>query len=359
MVKGPSIVELTKYYKSGFYRIDQPVIEEEKLPLPLITEHEVAAHVNKLKNRRATGADGVKSEDLKALPVKTVTDNLNQLIQNRDTSLTHGLIAPVQKPNKNSMEAASYRPIGLLSAYRKLLSKIILARVNKDLDAFISPNQHAYAVGKSTSDVVLIHKMMIASCIERNLELKIIGIDMSKAFDTVNRCSLLSALKSFNTPENHLLITSLSNKTSLAVKFKKEIGESFCTNIGVHQGDALSPRLFNFYLQMALNEVDLGRKVPVEHDYAIPASTNLLPHVEYADDVDFICKPNENSEELLTLVETSFAKYQLRLNTDKTEISFFGAENHNIAKIKKLGSFLDDIEDIENRNRLCWIALGK
>ena len=54
-----------------------------------------------------------------------------------------------------------------------------------------------------------------------------------------------------------------------------------------------------------------------------------------------------------------FAKYQLRLNTDKTEFSFFGGENHNIAKIKKLGSFLDYIEDIENRNRLCWIALGK
>ena len=106
------------------------------------------------------------------------------------------------------------------------------------------------------------------------------------------------------------------------MKFKKEIGESFCTNIGVPQGDAFSSRLFNFYLQIALNEVHLGRKVPVEHDYAIPASTNLLPHVEYADSVDFICKPNKNSEDLLTLVETSFAKYQLRMNTDTTEINW-------------------------------------
>ena len=51
---------------------------------------------------------------------------------------------------------------------------------------------------------------------------------------------------------------------------------------------------------MALNEVDL-RKVPLEHDCAIPASTNLLPHVEYADDVDFICNPSEKSEDLLKL----------------------------------------------------------
>ena len=59
---------------------------------------------------------------------------------------------------------------------------------------------------------------------------------------------------------------------------------------------------------MAFNEVDLGKIVPEEHDYAIPSSTYLLPHVEYADDIDLICKLNESSEEPLTLVESSFAK---------------------------------------------------
>ena len=76
------------------------MIEEETLPLPLITEQEVAAHVNKLKNTRGTGAGGLKSENLKAMLVETVTDNLNQLKEIRDTSLTHGLIAPVHKPRK-------------------------------------------------------------------------------------------------------------------------------------------------------------------------------------------------------------------------------------------------------------------
>ena len=101
-------------------------MKEEELPLPLITVQEVLAQVNNLKNRRATGADVVKSEDLKAMPVETVADNLNQVIQNRDTSLTHGLIAPVHKPNYNSLEPASYRPVIILSVYRKLLSKVIL-----------------------------------------------------------------------------------------------------------------------------------------------------------------------------------------------------------------------------------------
>ena len=96
------------------------------------------------------------------------------------------------------------------------MPKIILARIKKDLDAFISASQHASAVGKYTSDVVFIHKMLIVSCIERNLALKVIDIDMSKAFDTVNMFSLIYALKSFIIPENHLLITSLLDKTSFA-----------------------------------------------------------------------------------------------------------------------------------------------
>ena len=73
---------------------------------------------------------------------------------------------------------------------------------------------------------------------------------------------------------------------------------------------------------------------------------NCLPHVEYADDVDFVCKSNESPEGLLIMVESSFAKYQLLLNKDKTEISFFGVDNHSSSKIKTNESFLNDIEDI-------------
>ena len=45
--------------------------------------------------------------------------------------------------------------------------------------------------------------MMIASCVERKAELKSIGIGMWKAFDTVNRFFLPSALKSIVAEENH------------------------------------------------------------------------------------------------------------------------------------------------------------
>ena len=116
------------------------------------------------------------------------------------------------------------------------------------------------------------------------------------------------------------------------MKLENEIGESFCIITGVPQGDALLPGVFSFYLQRTLKEVYLERKVPDEHDYAIPANTNLLPHVEYADDVDFICKLNESSEDYLTLVKSSFAKYQLLLTEDKTETSFFGGDNHYTGK---------------------------
>ena len=115
-----------------------------------------------------------------------IADNLNKLLKNRDKVLTHGIIIPVFKPKKNALDPGSYRPITLLSAWRKLLSSIVLDRITHDLDEAMDHSQHAYCRGKSTGDVVLAHKIMLAGSIERELNPTLVGIDMSKAFDTVD-----------------------------------------------------------------------------------------------------------------------------------------------------------------------------
>ena len=46
----------------------------------------------------------------------------------------------------------------------------------------------------------------------------------------------------------------------MTVKNGKILGETFRTNIGVPQGDSLSPKLFTLYLQQALDDVDRLRK---------------------------------------------------------------------------------------------------
>ena len=216
--KMPEIRKLTKYFESCFYKEDQKNITLSKNEPNCITNIEVEYFVKQLKNKRASGPDGLKSEDLKSLPIQEVTQNLNNYITRSDPVLTHGLIAPILKPGKDPTEPSSYRPIILFSVYRKLLSKIVLHRIRNILNMLIDKYQYAYQQAKSTTDVILIHKLLIAGCLERTLHLKVVGIDMSKAFDTVNRHLLLKKLEPYLDPGDYNLVEILLTNSTMTVK---------------------------------------------------------------------------------------------------------------------------------------------
>ena len=84
------------------------------------------------------------------------------MIKKKDTTLTEGYLVPIKKPGKDAKDPASFRPINLLSSYRKLLSTIILSRINNRFEETMSTSQFAYRAGKSTGDIVLAHKYLIA-----------------------------------------------------------------------------------------------------------------------------------------------------------------------------------------------------
>ena len=97
----------------------------------------------------------------------------------------------------------------------------------------MSYTQHAYCKNKSTTDVVLAHKLLIGGSIEREMSTTVVGIDMSAAFDTVIRHKLLNILllQDIIEPEELQLIKFLLAGTTLAVKVGKKIGDKFPTNI--------------------------------------------------------------------------------------------------------------------------------
>ena len=339
-----------------------------------ITTQEVKEPIGKLKGRKAPGPDGVRPSDVKNQNHVEIAHELNRMIAERDLRLTEGYIVPILKPAKKQSEPTSYRTITILNVHSKLFSTIVLNRFRPILDETTSHLQHAYTNGKSITDVVLVHKLIKAAAETYEIELDNAGVDMSKAFHTVDRIKLLAILREIGTPEKEITIITvlLSNITS-HIKMGKKFDEKFVVNNGVPQGDSLSPKLFTSYLNHAVNTLEHRRAIVTEehdytsdakseHDYAILDQILWPAYLGYPDDLDFIGRTRKESQATVLLAEEKFETYNLKINPAKTECITIGSENTHpgcLSKIKKLGPLLDDEEEWNRRKGLSWQALNK
>ena len=103
--------------------------------------------------------------------------------------------------------------------------------------------------------LVLAHKFIVTAALNNIIKKIFIGIDMSKAFDTVMRTKLIDIIRNKGIGEGDIeIIKLLLSNTCLQIKRGKEISEKFETDMGVPQGDG--SKLFTLYLNEALVEID-------------------------------------------------------------------------------------------------------
>ena len=96
-------------------------------------------------------------------------------------------------------------------------------------------------------------------------------IDMSKAFDNVNRLELLKDLRKILQDDELHMVKILITDVQLQVKNKDIIGEKFITTKGIPQGDSMSPLLFTLYLAKTLDSIEKNydlKNVENEHNYS-------------------------------------------------------------------------------------------
>ena len=290
------------------------------------------------------------------------------MIRTKDSKVTNGYLVPIGKPGKDPKDPSCYRPINLLSTYRKLLSLIILDHISDKVDETMSPSQFAYQRGRSTGDIVLIHKYLIAGAKSKGLERVCMGIDMSKAFDTIDRSRLLNILKARGISEDNVtLIKILLSNTSLQVNQGKNVTREFKNNRRVPQGDCLSPILFTLYLDEALKEIDREIDKPStsderstialhDHDYTKRYRSCLRSHLEDADNVDFLCDSEEEAKEILQIAKNVVMKYNLTKNEAKPEIIKYTKDTDH-RKVKKLGTILDEVAEFNRSKQLPTLAM--
>ena len=329
--------EVTKFYETFYQREGEGALPEwigeaRELVEP-VTEEEVASAAAALRNRRAVGPDKLVSELLKyggAELHRLLADLINQIFREHSSidELKAGILFPLNKL-KGDKIAANTRPVVFLVALRKILSTIVLRRIEAAVEAFLSIYQHAYRKGRSTTEAVWTWQW-IRGMVERYGErVSFLGLDLSKAFDSLHRGKLMDILREHKlaTEDELRMIQFLLSKTTLRGKINGELGRVFETHIGTPQGDALSPILFLIYLEhiwRTFPERNLIRSSDTVVKYADDVNLALretkwecaerVPHAPMGDCDCADCRRSR----VVTSIDLHFKSYHLSLNLTKT-----------------------------------------
>ena len=108
----------------------------------------------------------------------------------------------------------------------------------KRLETKIPKSQAAYQQGRGTTEQVLALKLLIEKAItSSDYNVYLLLLDMSKAFDTVNRKTLLENLQLVIEPDETHLLGILTNRPLISMYLDGEEGEGFETYVGICHGD--------------------------------------------------------------------------------------------------------------------------
>ena len=377
---------ITEFFQNMFHKDTEEVIPEaqpKEMTKPF-TATEVRKAIDSLKSNKSPGLDNLQAELIKHGP-KEIHERIANLLNDIAKTGTfpkeikEGILVPLPKPGKPQGPPENLRPIILLSVIRKILAICMIRRTIDKLNNKIPLTQAAYREGRSTTEQVYTMKTLAEKAITSQCyEIYILMIDMSKAFDTVKRGQLLNDLKDILEDDELHMIQILIKDVKLRVRCGKEIGKEIETNVGVPQGDCLSPVLFTLYLAQALKEERDERseehnytKTPKtseellptylrDHTYSVMKENHLMIDQQYADDISWLSTSKSKIEEIENNIPGKLQSRNLKVNHSKTEkycIKRQGQEDWK--ECKYLGTILDTEKDIKRRKGLAISAYTK
>ena len=185
--------------------------------------------------------------------------------------------------------------------------------------------------------MIFVARQLQEKCREQRNDLCIAFIDLSKAFDTVNREMLWDIMRRSGCPNKFTnIVRAFHDHMKATVVVGGEETEPFDVGVGVKQGCVMAPVIFNIYLAAATH---LFREAfPIEQSIQITyrldgsvfnlarlkARTKVagdsVTELQYADDCALVAHSPEDLQLSITALCNIYSAMGLVINTDKTEV---------------------------------------
>jgi len=302
---------------------------------------EVRAAIHRLNNT-APGSCGIDAPMLKfagTAGAKCIHHLITEVWTNGQApgDWKKALMTYIYKGKGSKTAADNYRGISLLSVCSKVYVNILIARLTPILEPYLHESQCGFRPGRGCPDQLFIMRRLCELARASRTPLWVAFVDYKKAFDCINREALWEILALRGVPEHLVhLVRDLYEGCEGQVVVQSCVSRPFSILTGVRQGCALSPLLFNVFIDHIFRTAlpdhlvethgypvaseDMGQLHPPAHPRAHPnAKVHHLGPRLYADDSCLVARSKASLQTLMERVERTSTDWGMTINYGKTK----------------------------------------
>lgn len=258
------------------------------------------------------------------------------------------VVIPILKKDKDPNDHSSYRPITLLSCVGKTLESIFKRRIEWFMEHFdkFPKSQFGFRKGKGVHDNLNILNTDIRISFSKNEYLLAVFIDVQGAYDNIDFCILIEAMKNIGLPNKMInWIISYFQERNIYVRYDNRYFGPQTAYKGIPQGSILGPILYSIYTTIIESYV----------------TNDDIEVLQFADDIVIYTSSKclvtaaEKIQNSLYKIEEVFNKLNMKPSTQKTQLIsftrhrinfpiqllFFNDEINMVNSVKYLGVYFD------------------
>ena len=319
--------------------ITRIISKQFDIKLGLFTQEELVSVQRKIRNRKAVGLDETPQKVWKTRKFYDILLRHCNAVYNQNPidRWMKGCILPFHKKG----DLGFWQELSRYNTYVHSGQNTQCPTTQPhrtQIDNILLKNQNGFRRNRATTSQILTVRRILEGVRSKILQVTILFVDFTKAFDSIHRGKMEQILLAYGLPkETVVAIMMLYRNTKVKVRSPDGNTGYFYIVVGVLQGDTLAPYLFIICLvyghRTSIDKIrENGFKIRKKRSKRYPAKT--ITDADYADNITLLANAPTQAETLLHGQERAAAGIGLHVNAHNMEFMCFN-QTGDISALKR------------------------